>query len=319
VSYIVPLSGCEPGLSEVVGGKAIGLGSLIRANLQVPPGFAIGAHAYREFVSESALGEAIGGLLANVDSVRAEAEASRQLRLLFEERELQAALREACARAYSDLGEPPVAVRSSAVREDAAEASFAGQHETCLWIQGAEAVGRAVVRCWASLFTPQALAYFRRVGVRPEESAMGVVVQAMIPAECAGVMITLDPVTGDRSQITVEASFGLGQAVVAGEVTPDRYAVDKVLLDIRSRTISPKHVARRFDSSAGEVRLVAVPADEQRLPCMSDQEVVEVAAIGKRVERALGAAQDIEWALGPERDVHLLQARPETVWSRGRV
>jgi pyruvate,water dikinase len=304
-------------LSEVVGGKAIGLGSLIRADLRVPPGFAICADAYREFVSESALGDRIGELLAGVESVRAESEASRRLRLLFEERELQPPLREACARAYADLGEPPVAVRSSAIGEDAAEASFAGQHETCLWIQGADAVGRAVVRCWTSLFTPQALAYFRRVGVRPEETAMGVVVQAMVFAESAGVMMTLDPVTGDRSQITIEGTFGLGLAVVGGEVTPDRYTVDKVLLDIRSRTISRKHVARRFDASSGEVRLVAVPADDQRLPCLSDEEVVELAALGKRVERALGAPQDIEWAVGPGRELHLLQTRPETGWRRG--
>jgi len=320
VSYVHLLDGCEPHLAEVVGGKAVGLGSLLRENLQVPPGFAIGTHAYREFVSATGLDRHIHGLLEGADSIEAEAEASERIGMLFEERELGRALREELASAYGELGEPPVAVRSSAISEDAAEASFAGEHETFLWMQGEAAVARAVLRCWASLFTPQALAYFRRVGLRADETAMGVVVQQMVPAEAAGVMMTLDPVTGDRSQITIEGSFGLGEAVVAGEVTPDRYGVDKVTLEIRSRTLSPKHAAYRFDPELGEVRLVDVPAEEQELPCLSDEEVIEVASLGKRVERALGHPQDIEWAIGPgvsgAREVYLLQTRPETVWSQ---
>ena len=316
MSYVFPLDECGAHLAEVVGGKALGLGSLIRQELRVPPGFAVGTHAYREFVSETGLHGAIHELLAGADSIEEQAEASRRIGRLFEERELLASIHEEVAAAYAGLGEPPVAVRSSAISEDAAEASFAGEHETYLWIQGAGAVARSVVRCWASLFTPQALSYFRRVTLRAGETAMGVVVQQMVAAEAAGVMITIDPVTGDRSQIAIEASYGLGQAVVAGEVTPDRYAVDKVLLEIRSRTLSRKHVAYRFDPGAGEVRAVDVPPEEQELACVSDEEVIEVASLGKRVERALGQPQDIEWAIGPERVVHLLQTRPETVWSQ---
>ena len=320
MAYVFSLDGCEPHLAEVVGGKAVGLGSLLREELQVPPGFAIGTHAYREFVSEAGLDRQIHELLEGTDSIEAQAEASQRIRALFEERELEGALRDELAGAYGELGaELPVAVRSSAISEDAAEASFAGEHETFLWMQGADAVARAVLRCWASLFTPQALAYFRRVDLRPEETAMGVVVQTMVAAEAAGVMMTLDPVTGDRSQITIEGSFGLGEAVVAGEVTPDRYCVDKVTLEIRSRALAAKHVAYRFDPEFGEVRLVDVPAEEQELACLTDEEVVEVASLGKRVERALGHPQDIEWAIGPgasAREVFLLQTRPETVWSQ---
>jgi phosphoenolpyruvate synthase/pyruvate phosphate dikinase len=319
VSYVFQLDGCEPHLAEVVGGKAVGLGSLLREGLLVPRGFAIGAHAYREFVTETGLAGPIHELLAGAESLHAQADASVRIRTLFEGQAIQAPLREELERAYGELGEPPVAVRSSAMSEDAAEASFAGEHETYLWVEGAAAVGRAVLRCWASLFTPQALAYFRRVGVPADETAMGVVVQTMVPSEAAGVMLTLDPVTGDRSQITIEGSYGLGEAVAAGEVNPDRFAVDKVTLEIRSRTLSAKHVAHRFDPGAGEVRLVGVPAEQQELPCMSDEEVVEVATLGKRVERALGAPQDLEWAIGPGREVHLLQTRPETVWSRRRT
>lgn len=149
---------------------------------------------------------------------------------------------------------------------------------------------------------------------------MGVVVQMMVPAEAAGVMITIDPVSGDRSQISIEASYGLGLGVVGGEITPDRYEVDKVTLELRSRTIMPKQAAYRFDAEAGEVRFVDVPPELWGAPCLSDEEVVAIAELGKRVERALGGPQDVEWAIGPgpsgKREVFLLQARPETVWSR---
>jgi phosphoenolpyruvate synthase/pyruvate phosphate dikinase len=323
VSYVFALDGCEPHLAEVVGGKAIGLGSLLREGLRVPHGFAVGTHAYREFVAETGLDRAIHELLQGTESLEAQAEASERIRLLFEERELGATLRDELARAHEGLGGDgrlPVAVRSSAISEDATEASFAGEHETYLWIQGADAVAQAVVRCWASLFTPQALSYFCRVDLRADETAMGVVVQTMVAAEAAGVMFTIDPVTGDRSQISIEGSFGLGQAVVAGEVTPDRYTVDKVTLEIRSRTLSPKQIAYRFDPEHGHVRLVDVPYEEQKLACLSNEEAVEVATLGKRVEQALGAPQDIEWAIGPgasdTRELFLLQTRPETVWSQ---
>jgi len=312
VTYVFPLEECGSQLAEVVGGKALGLGSLVRQELRVPRGFAIGTHAYREFVAAHRLDRAIHRLLETPD-------ASRLIADLFDEHDLLPACRDEIASAYVALGQPPVAVRSSAISEDAAGASFAGEHETFLWVHGSNAVVRAVLRCWASLFTPQALAYFRRVGVQPDETAMGVVVQTMVGAEAAGVMITIDPVTGDRSQIAIEGSFGLGQAVVAGEVTPDRWAVDKVTLEIRSRAPGRKHLAYRFDPAAGEVRRVDVPAEEQARPCLSDGEVVEIASLGKRLERTLGAPQDVEWALDAARQVHLLQTRPETVWSRRRA
>ena len=213
-----------------------------------------------------------------------------------------------------------MAVRSSATAEDTAEASFAGEHDTFLWVRGAEAVAAHVTRCWASLFTPRAVAYRARLGIPDDELAMGVVVQAMVPAEAAGVLLTLDPLNGDRSQVTIEAAYGLGTAVVEGEVTPDRFAVDKVTLELRSRTVGEKAFADRFDPAAGRVVREAVPDALRARPCLDDAEVLELAGLGKRIEQALGVAQDVEWAVGPgpsgERLVWLLQARPETVWSR---
>jgi phosphoenolpyruvate synthase/pyruvate phosphate dikinase len=173
-----------------------------------------------------------------------------------------------------------------------------------------------VVRCWGSLFTPQAIAYRAQRGLPSVDLAMGVVVQRMVAAEAAGVMLTIDPVTGDRSQIAIEAAYGLGAAVVNGEVTPDRFGVDKVTLEIRSRAIARKSVAYRFDPAQSGIRLEAVAEAEQAQACLSDDEVVHVATLGKRMERAMGTAQDIEWAVGPGREVFLLQARPETVWSQ---
>ena len=196
---VIPLDACEPQHVELVGGKAVGLGSLVRENVRVPPGFALNAHCYRQFVAHTGLASRICGLLAGADSLEAQTEASQRIRLLFEERELANGLRQDLARAYRDLGsEIAVAVRSSAIHEDSARVSFAGEHETYLWVTGADAVCRAVLRCWASLFTPHALAYFRRVDLRATDAAMGVVVQAMVPAEAAGVMLTVDPVTRDR-------------------------------------------------------------------------------------------------------------------------
>lgn len=318
------LDECAGDCARLVGGKAVGLGSLLREGLQVPPGFVVTTEAYRRFVRARGLEAEIRRTLADASTPEAQAGASGRLRSLFDEVEPDEDLVREIAVAYERLGPAePVAVRSSATAEDTAEASFAGQQDTYLWIRGAEAVVRNVVRCWGSLFTPQAIAYRARFGIPASEVAMGVVIQRMVAAEAAGVMLTLDPLTGDRSQITIEASFGLGLAVVGGEVTPDRYAVDKVTFELRSREIGPKAIAYRFDPETGGVKVFDVPPEEQRLPALTDPEVGEVAALGKRVERALGAPQDIEWAVasgaGGSRDVYLLQARPETVWSRAEV
>jgi pyruvate,water dikinase len=138
----------------------------------------------------------------------------------------------------------------------------------------------------------------------------------MVPAEAAGVLLTLDPLNGDPSQVTIEAAYGLGTAVVEGEVTPDRFAVDKVTMELRSRTVGEKAFADRFEPAAGQVVREVVPGALRERPCLEDAEVLELAGLGKRIERALGVAQDVEWAIGPDRQLWLLQARPETVWSR---
>ncbi|MDR7607564.1 MAG: PEP/pyruvate-binding domain-containing protein, partial [Armatimonadota bacterium] len=211
MDYVLPLEHCGRSVLDRVGGKAVGLWELLRRGLPVPAGFAVTTHAYREFVRSERLDREIRWWVERArESVDAQLEASRRIGQLFTERRPPAFLTEEVARAYGQLGEPPVAVRSSAVGEDARTASFAGEHESYLWVCGYEEVAASVLRCWASLFSPQALSYFAHLGADPAEAAMGVVVQHMVDAQVAGVMITLDPVTGDPSQVTVEASYGLG-------------------------------------------------------------------------------------------------------------
>ena len=322
MSHVLWLEDCGADAAPLVGGKALGLGELVRQGHRVPPGFAVTTTAYREALAASGLAPQIHDLLAGATTAKAQLATSERVRALFDRMAADTELAHEIAAAYRRLGNPdvPVAVRSSATAEDTAEASFAGQQDTYLWVRGAEEVVSHVTRCWGSLFTPRAIAYRARLGIPADEIGMGVVVQAMVPAEAAGVMLTLDPVTGDRSQITIEAAYGLGAAVVEGEVTPDRYAVDKVTLELRSRVVGPKTFAYRFDPSRGRVAKVEVPEADRAQPCLDDDEVTHLAGLGKRIETALGTPQDIEWAIGParsgEREVYLLQTRPETIWSR---
>ncbi len=314
--YVLPLEGCQSSSLPAVGGKAVGLWELLRRGLPVPPGFVVTTEAYRDFVASEGLERELRRWLEYAQqSVEAQLEASGQIRELFTGRQPPSFLVEEVAGAYARLGEPPVAVRSSAVGEDAKTASFAGEHESFLWVCGAGEVARAVLRCWASLFSPQALSYFAHLGYSPAEAAMGVVVQHMVDAKAAGVMITLDPVTGDPSQVTVEATYGLGLAVVGGEVTPDRFAVDKVTLEVRGVRVGTKSVAYRYDPTWGRVVAAPVAEAEAQRPCLSEHQVQELARMGRQLERELGRAQDVEWAMDAQGRFFLVQTRPETVWS----
>jgi pyruvate,water dikinase len=207
-----------------------------------------------------------------------------------------------------------VAVRSSATCEDQPDASSAGGHDTYLWVRGGDAVVHAVRRCWASLFTDRGIAYRLERGYGRASPAMSVGVQQMVRPRAAGVAFTLNPLNGDRSQVAIEASWGFGQAVASGEVTPDSFLVDKVMGTITSRTISAKAIEYRL---AGAGAVVAAPVEEARrsVPCLTDEEIGAVARTARRAERHYRCPQDVEWALDGE-DVLLLQSRPETVWSR---
>ena len=216
---------------------------------------------------------------------------------------------EQVAAAYRALGEPPVAVRSSAVGEDSAEATFAGLQDTYLWVRGAEQVCQAVRDCWASVDNPEAVAYRERLGGPPPK--MGVTVQVMVDAALSGVMFTCNPLTGDPSTVVVNASWGLGLAVVGGEVTPDEYRISKVTGELLRRTIGPKLIefgpgAERSD----------VPPERQNVACVDEQQLAALLELGRRVERHFGGHQDVEWAIDGDGELFALQSRPVTVTPR---
>ncbi len=312
---------------SLVGGKNASLGELMQAGVRVPSGFALTMRACEVFLERGGLRGRIDAALASVDPADEPAldRASRAVRALIEDAPLPGEVERELIASYRALAdesgtpEPPVAVRSSATMEDSAETSFAGLQDTYLWVRGERSVALHTVRCWSSLYTPQAIAYRARFGLAPDAALMSVGVQRMVDARAAGVMFTLNPLNGDLSKIVIEASWGLGTAVVGGEVMPDRYWVDKVTGDILQRTIAAKTVQYLRAEGGGVVR-AEVPPGLREAPCLSDDEVAELALLGKSIERSYGSPRDIEWAVdaaAPFPDnVLMLQCRPETVWSR---
>jgi pyruvate,water dikinase len=324
--HVVWLDDPELASAEVLGGKFGSLAEMTRSGFAVPPGFGVTTTAYRRFMESSRLGDqAAEARSVDPDELAAVEAASARMTAAVEAApmpsDVEAAVRAAYARLEQTAGvaDAPVAVRSSGVAEDLGGASFAGQYQTFLWVQGADEVLRHVRRCWTGLFSAPVLTY-RPAGAEAlaSEPGMAVGVQQMVLPQAAGVMFTLDPINGDRSKVVIEGAWGLGEAVVGGEVTPDRYRVDKVTFEILGRELSSKDVECRFDPATRTVRMVPVPQERRTVSCLEDAHVVELATLARRIERHRGAPMDIEWAVDEGGRVHVLQVRPETVWSRKR-
>ncbi len=301
------------------GGKSASLGELLSAGLSVPAGFAISAEAFSTFTEDTGLAATISASLAlvtpgNLDTVDM---ASKSIHEAMGSAPLPDDLRAEIVARYRDLGpdDPPVAVRSSALGEDSAEASHAGQQESFLWVRGADRVCDAVRDCWVSLYSPHAISY-RATLSGDAGTAMGVTVQLMVDAEVSGVLFTCNPVSGDPSMVAVNAGWGLGIAVVGGELTPDDYLVSKVTGEVVRQTISDKNVEYVPDAGGrGTVRR-EVPAERCNEPCLGDEELTALVNLARRIEQHYGSHQDVEWALAraqelPERLV-VLQSRPVT-------
>jgi pyruvate, water dikinase len=289
---VVWFDGSSQPSSELLGGKCSGLVEMTAAGLAVPPGFAVTTVAHQQHPEPSA---PLAGPVAH-----------------------------AVIEAYQELGrraespDPPVAVRSSGQSEDGQDASFAGQFDTYLSITGQDAVLDAVRRVWASSLASRTLSYRKERDLGQEFTPMCVGVQLMVDARSAGVMFTLDPRTGDRSRIVIESSWGLGEAVVGGEVRPDRFSVNKVTGTMTMEELGTKEVEHRFDPATGGVVERPVEARRRSARSLTDEEVHELVRLGKQIERLRGAPQDIEWAIDPAGNLFLLQVRPETVWSAKR-
>jgi len=322
VPLVRPLAGLGRDDRLLAGGKAASLGELLRAGVQVPAGCVVTTIAFEDTMRaidpERSIARAISAL--DADDHAAVSRVTGGIRERVAAAPLSGELGAAISAGYRELGTgAPVAVRSSATGEDAADASFAGLQDTFLWVRGGDEVVDRVRGCWASLYNVESVTYRLRRGLEEGTMAMGVVIQRMVDARCSGVAFTRSPTSGDRSVISIEASWGLGSAVVSGEVTPDTWVVSKVTGEILRRRVSSKLRQHRPDPSGRGVVDEEVPSHLRDQPCLSDEEVQALARVARRVERHYGSSQDIEWAVA--RDVALpgglllLQSRPETVWS----
>jgi phosphoenolpyruvate synthase/pyruvate phosphate dikinase len=316
----------EGDVRAVAGGKCASLVEMRRAGFPVPPGFAITVAAFEQFGEDTGIGSEVERLvaMADPDSMESLRVVSEQIEALAANVRLPASLMGLVGSAYQRVGQetgendPAVAVRSSAVGEDSAGASFAGQQETYLWVRGLTELELAVRRCWVSYFSPHALSYRARLagGAGFGTVGMSVGVQQMADAYVAGVMFTRSPTKNDRSIVAIEAGLGLGISVVAGEITPDEIWVNKVTREIVRRQPGNKQVRYVPDRDTGGTRFEEVPQDEATRLCLDDETAKQLAEYGVRLERHYGAAQDIEWALtrGPDgtSTLILLQSRPIT-------
>jgi len=313
----------------LVGGKNANLGEMLRSKIPVPPGFAITAYAYNEFITKTDIAEkiykTIEETVTDVNNPKHYEEASKKIRKIIESTRMPAEIEKNIKSAYSELNEKSgmseafVAVRSSATAEDLPDASFAGQQDTFLNVRGADELVEKTVKCWSSLFTPRAIYYRNQKGFKHEQVFISVGVQVMVNAKAAGVIFTLNPVTGEPNQIVIEANWGLGESVVSGSVTPDDYVVDKKTLKIIEKRVAKKTVEYIRDPKTGKTIHAEVPKQRQEQPCLTEEEIARLAEIARNIEQHYGRAQDIEFSIdrdmpSPE-NMFIVQSRPETVWS----
>ncbi|GAB3132448.1 PEP/pyruvate-binding domain-containing protein [Marisediminicola antarctica] len=315
----------EP-LHDRLGGKCASLAKMTSAGSPVPPGFAVTTEAF-DAVMGAGLRAHILEALAGLD-MHDTADVTRRataIRALIMEQPVPDAVRDATIEAYERLmalcgGDVPVAVRSSATAEDLPDASFAGQQDTYLWVTGLADVLLKIRECWASLYTDRAISYRAANNITDDGLSMAVGVQKMVNARTAGVAMTIDPSNGDRSKIVIDSSWGLGELVVSGEVTPDNFLIDKVMLSVVRRTVSDKAEELVPDPDRPGLIRRGVDAERRTQPSLSDDELASVALLAKTAERYYGCPQDIEWALDADlpagSNILLLQSRPETVWSQ---
>ena len=338
-AHVLPLADSQATLDRV-GGKGASLARLVRAGLPVPDGFHVTTAAYRQFVDENDLQARIAQALERVDVTRpATLEVAFQdIKGHFAQATISPAIADAVVQAYAGLTgqdsvilsvveRPAVAVRSSATVEDLPEASFAGQQETYLNVRGASGVLEAVKKCWASLWTARAIGYRARQGIDQDAVSLAVVVQLLVPAEAAGIMFTANPMNGQRDQIAINASWGLGEAIVGGAVTPDTWIIDKAGQVVERQIADKQTMTVRTPAGTEEQ---PVPEALRRAPVLSDEQAAELARLGVQIEHDYGMPVDIEWAMtlpsppgrslsrvlseraGGEGSFSILQARPIT-------
>ncbi len=319
MALVVPFDDLAASSLAAVGGKARNLGILATAGFPVPPGFVVTTQAY-----EQSVGDRVEPLLDDLTTNADSAAAAERVRATIVAAPVPDEVRQEVLAAYRQLGpDVAVAVRSSATAEDLPFASFAGQQDTYLNIVGEDAVVDAVRRCWASLWTDRAVDYRTRNEIDQRSVRLAVVIQQMVQAATAGVLFTADPVTGTRQHSVIDASPGLGEAVVSGAVNPDRFVVDSAAGNILQRRIGDKRVLIRARTGGGVERIEQQQGEG--LPALTDTQISELTDLGRRVQDHFGSPQDIEWALDESGRLWLTQSRPITtlyplpdaVWGTG--
>ena len=309
----------------IAGGKSSSLGELTsHVDVPVPYGFATTACAYRYFFEKTGLYQEIKNLIAglDVDNSAELREVCAKIRQAIMDKEMPQDLQDQIAAAYEELGkkvgqaDPFVAVRSSATAEDLPDASFAGQQDTYLNVKGAATIVAKVKECYASCFTDRAVYYREKQGFDHLDVALSAAVQMMVFSKAAGVMFTVNVATGDDKNILIEGAWGLGEYVVQGTVTPDNYTVNKATGKIVEKNVNAQDI-KLIRKADGDCEEVAVPAEEEKMQKLTDEQIEELANCAKKIEAHYGCYMDMEWGVD-ERDnkVYILQARPETVWSR---
>lgn len=311
---------------DIVGGKSSSLGEMTaKTDVPVPYGFATTAYAYRYFIKESGLEEKMRSILSELTEVENSAllrDVSARLRDAIMAEKMPQDLQDAIGAAYVELGKrvgeenPYVAVRSSATAEDLPDASFAGQQDTYLNVQGAETIIAKVKECYASCFTDRAVYYREKQGFDHIEVALSAVVQMMVFSKTSGVMFTVNVATGDDNNILIEAAFGLGEYVVQGTVTPDNYTISKHDHKIIDRCVNEQDIML-VRKKGGDCEEVQVPEELRKVQTLTDEQILELADYAKKIEKHYGCYMDMEWGVDERTNkIWILQARPETVWSR---
>ncbi len=320
--YILWFEECSRKALPIVGGKNANLGEMLNAGIRVPPGFAVTSKGFQRYMDGAGLWDVVRESVAGMppDDIKSVSRAGAEIREAILSTSIPNDIRAEVVSAYVSLCERcgrhdlPVAVRSSATAEDLAEASFAGQQDTYLWIWGSDAVVTATHQCWASLFTDRAITYRMKAGFPQDGVYISVGIQKMVNSRSAGVMFTLDPITGDRSRITIDANWGFGESIVQGMVSPDSFIVAKRPLSIKQSIIGQKD--QMFVANGCGTMVTAVPSDQQVIPCISVSEVMEIAEMGLCIEKHYGCPQDIEWAIDKDlsfpENLFSTQSRPVT-------
>lgn len=305
---VLPFDSADATL-ETAGGKGLNLARLTRAGFPVPRGFIVPTEVYRAFVDINHLADTIttatAGLAANELQLET---ASARIRDAFAAGKMSIETENTLRAAYAELHDAPVAVRSSATAEDLPDLSFAGQQDTYLNIIGIQALLEAVVSCWSSLWTARAIDYRQRNHIAHDQAALAVIVQEMVQSEVSGVLFTANPLTGLRSETVIDATLGLGEALVSGQVEPDHYVVATISGKIISKSIGQKKISTRSKSGGGVETIQQEAAAQQSL---TDEQICQLAAIGHAIQKEYGSPQDIEWALA-EGQLYVLQARAIT-------